>query len=240
MDADFHLFGLSHTAAILATAAGAIALIRYYRRGPAPERARRVEVILAAVLIITVGLDPLLNCLRYSGSPAADIWAEVKKDSLPMHFCDLVALLLAAALLTKRQRLAEMGYLWGLSGTVQGLVTPGLKYDCPAPEYFAFFLQHGGVPVVALGLVFGSGLRPEPGALRRALRWINLYLVVIFSLNALLGTNYGYLNAKPAQASLLDVLGPWPWYLLSLEAIALGFFCLLLLPFRRRWRQAAA
>lgn len=235
MDNTFHLFGPSHWVAMLMSAAAAWWLILFYRASSEAGRKRRMDMALAGILIVTVLLDPVLNCVRLWDSPAAEIWAQVKKDSLPMHFCDLVALLLAAALITRRQRLAETGYLWGLSGTMQGLLTPGLKYDWPAPEYFAFFLQHGGVPVVALGLVFGAGLAPLPGALRRSLLWINAYLVVIFAFNFLLDTNYGYLNAKPDQASLLDVLGPWPWYLLAMEGLAVSFFALLLLPFRRRW-----
>jgi uncharacterized membrane protein YwaF len=57
-------------------------------------------------------------------------------------------------------------------------------------------------------------------------------MATVLGLNALLGTNYGYLCAKPENPSLLDHLGPWPWYLLSLEGLALALFLLLDLPFR--------
>jgi len=235
------MFGLSHLVALAVTAGAAVWLIRLYRRpGVDPGFRRRVETVAAGIMILTVFMDPLLNWLRWSESGAERAWFEIKKDSLPMHFCDLVALLLAGAILTKRQRLAELGYLWGLSGTVQGLITPGLKYECPAPEYFAFFLQHGGVPVVALGLTFGAGLQPQPGALKRTMLWSNVYLVAVFSLNALLGVNYGYLNGKPPHESLMDFLGDWPWYLLSLEGLALILFSLLLLPFRKQLRTGVA
>jgi hypothetical protein len=39
--------------------------------------------------------------------------------------------------------------------------------------------------------------------------------VTVFAFNVVVGTNYGYLNAKPSAASALDLLGPWPWYLLA-------------------------
>jgi hypothetical integral membrane protein (TIGR02206 family) len=48
------------------------------------------------------------------------------------------------------------------------------------------------------------------------------------------GANYGFLRAKPPQASLLDLLGPWPWYILALDALAVVLFTLLYLPFLRR------
>lgn len=59
---------------------------------------------------------------------------------------------------------------------------------------------------------------------------LNIYGLIVGSINALTGWNYGYLCRKPAEPSLLDFLGPWPWYLLSLEFIALATFLLLLLP----------
>jgi uncharacterized membrane protein YwaF len=55
--------------------------------------------------------------------------------------------------------------------------------------------------------------------------------VVTTLVDWVLDSNYGYLRAKPAQASLYDYLGPWPWYLLSLEALAVALFLLCYAPF---------
>lgn len=49
--------------------------------------------------------------------------------------------------------------------------------------------------------------------------------------NALLGSNCLFIARKPATASLLDVLPPWPLYLPILEAIALVMVGLVYLPF---------
>lgn len=241
VESDFHRFGISHWAAIAATVAVTWSVWRLERSRTIPPQTKRwVHCGIAAVLLVTVVADPLCTWLRWSAEPGY-AWEQVKRNSLPIHLCDIVALLLAIALVTRRQRLAELSYLWGLSGTLQGLLTPGLEYDWPAADYFAFFLQHGGIPAVAVGLVYGGrDCAPQPGALRRGWLWINFYLAVVFGLNALLGTNYGYLNGKPPHPSMLDFLGPWPFYLLVLEAVAVTLFALLLLPFWRRWRTAKA
>ncbi len=226
------MFGLSHGVAIAATVLGALGMVRLQKSAVPVRWKHGVNLTLAALLVISVGLDPLLTWLRYQDDPtkASEL---LRQNSLPFHLCDIVSLVLAVALFTGRQRWAELGYLWGLSATLQGLLTPAVKFDWFSPEYYAFFLQHGGVQVAALGLVCGMGLRPEAGAFRRTMLWSWLYMAVTFGINTLLRTNYGYLNGKPEVASLLDHLGPWPWYLLSLQAVAFVFFGLLLLPFRR-------
>ena len=67
----------------------------------------------------------------------------------------------------------------------------------------------------------------------------NVYGIVVGTLDWIFGWNYGYLCAKPVMPSLLDYLGPWPWYLLSIEAIAFVSFLLLELPFKALERLQA-
>ena len=49
--------------------------------------------------------------------------------------------------------------------------------------------------------------------------------------NRLIGSNYLYTQGKLPTPSLLDVLGPYPWYLLSMEGLGILLCLLLYLPF---------
>ncbi len=75
-------------------------------------------------------------------------------------------------------------------------------------------------------------LRPRPGSLWRVFGILNLYTVAVGVFNAGFGTNYRYLRAKPTNASLLDFVGPWPFYILVADFSALGILGPLSLPFR--------
>jgi hypothetical integral membrane protein (TIGR02206 family) len=67
---------------------------------------------------------------------------------------------------------------------------------------------------------------------------MNLYMVVIFFINLWLGSNYLFIAHKPATASVLDMLPPWPYYILYIEALGMILTLLLYLPFAiSDWRK---
>ena len=223
---DFTLFGLPHLTAVASTIVAAVFFTRLLRsRAPQTVKDRACRT-LGILLLAAIVADPLLSYLRHGIT-------FLVQTTLPFYLCDAASLLLGIALLTRHQRCAETGYFWGLAGTSQGLLTPTLQHSWDQPEYYAFFLQHGGVPVAAIALAWGAGLGPQPGAWWRIVRWSWVYMAIIFAITFVLSTNYGFLNAKPEVPTLLDHLGPWPWYLLSLQAIAFTLYWLLYLPFRK-------
>jgi hypothetical integral membrane protein (TIGR02206 family) len=113
------------------------------------------------------------------------------------------------------------------------LLTPNLWEPFPSFGTVQFFVAHGLIVTGALYLAWSKLARPRRGSVLRAMLGINIYAAFVGAFDFVYKTDYMYLRAKPQNASLLDVLGPWPWYILAAEGVALIVFTLLYLPFRR-------
>ncbi len=222
MPVPFQPFGASHLAALFVVAAVGAWMVALRRRGHAA--ARPVERALGSLLL-----------LLWPVSAAVHAWLGTltAQNALPLHYCDIAAISGGLALWTRRPGVCEVAYFFGLAGTLQGLITPSLVADFPDPRYFFFFLWHGGVVVAALHLALGLRFRPRPGAPLRMVLLTVTYAALAGAVNTPLGTNYGFVCGHPPVPSLLDFLGPWPWYLGPLLGVAGLFYWLLDLPFRK-------
>ncbi len=158
---------------------------------------------------------------------------------LPLDLCDVVLWLTVYALATLRPWALDLVFYLGLAGSGMAILTPDVGAPFPSLPAVSFFLAHGGVVAAILFLVLSGALRPRPGSWWRALAWVNAYAAAVFAFDLAFGTNYMYLREKPASPSLLDWLGPWPWYILGAEVVAVVLLTLLYLPFRpgRRPRE---
>jgi len=219
---EFVTFGAQHFAALGVVFGSAVVVPVAVRRlaGDRAEMAVRAAVGAGCLAFLVFELFVLLR----RGDVAL-------RDALPLHLCDLVLLLAPVALLTRRQLLLELLYYWGVGGSLQALLTPALFSGFPALVCLAFFAGHALSVTCALYAVVVLGLRPRRWSPLWAWLITNAYAAAVFPVNVLLNTNYLYIMRKPATPSLLDVLGPWPWYLLPLEAVALGVLLLCYAPF---------
>ena len=101
-----------------------------------------------------------------------------------------------------------------------------------------FFVAHGLIVAGALFLAWSGQARPRPGSVGRAMVAVNIFAASVGAFDLIFKTDYMYLRAKPHNASLLDLLGNWPWYLVSAEGVAFVVFLLLYLPFKRSAKNA--
>src|SRR2546422_4569437 len=140
-------------------------------------------------------------------------------SSLPVQLCDVAGFVAAAALLWRQILLVEVAYFWGLGGTLQAVLTPDLKDHFPSFPYLQFYVTHDLVILAALFLVFGLALQPRPGAVRRIFVLTVVFAIVVRLIDLAAGGNYMYLRQVPASGSLLDLMGPWAWYIAAGPAL---------------------
>ncbi len=213
MNPEFESFTGEHWL-ILAFLAGTLLTLAVTRRPARPQPLSPWRAA-AALFLLLLGITNWLYL------------ASLGIKAIPLQLCDLTLILMAWALSRpSHQAVAELAVLWALAGSAQAILTPDLTFGFPHPMFFFFFLTHGGVIVGAFYLITRGFARLNGRSIFRGMLWTNGYAAAVGLVNWHRNTNFGYLAAKPEQPSLLDYLGPWPYYLLSLEAAACLLFAL--------------
>ncbi|MFB9277775.1 TIGR02206 family membrane protein [Cohnella cellulosilytica] len=216
--AGFEPFSAAHALGVAMAAAIVVGIVLFRKRLRTPRANRRVRHILVATL---VGCE--LSLQVWYGM--TDNWGLY---SLPFQLCSVMMWLSAIVLLTRSRKLYEVTFFLGIVGALQALLTPNLDAGYPEFRYFHFFIAHGAIIGASVFLTAIEGYRPTTASVFRALGWLHVIAVPAAVTNALAGTNFMFLARKPSTASLLDLLAPWPWYLLELELVALAL-CFLML-----------
>ncbi len=152
---------------------------------------------------------------------------------LPLSLCDAAAFVAAYACIRPKNWAVEVTYFWGLAGTLQALITPDLTAPFPSLVFFQYLTSHLAVVSAALYLVAVKGMRPKPGAVYRVLIISILYTALVAAVDFASGADYMFLRHKPPSATMLNLLGPWPWYIFTAIPVAIALFALLDLPFDR-------
>lgn len=154
------------------------------------------------------------------------------RSTLPFNLCDLAWVAAAVALWTRRPFWVGLTCYWGIVLTIQAIVTPSVE-TFPQVRYFAYWPHHILTVWAAFYLSVGLGLAP---------RWREYWSTIVTTVgwavfavvfNVIAGTNYGYLMRKPATGSILNVLGPWPWYVAVEAILILAVWALLTVALKR-------
>lgn len=205
----FQAFSTTHLVILGVFCAGAVILAVLGRRWREQPRGERFAIVFACVIPAFTVPFQILQLLPDDFD---------RGTSLPLQICDLSWMVAVYALVTRRRRAVALLYFWGLTLTVQAIVTPSLGENFPDPRWFMFWGMHLLTVWAAVYLVALVG-GPDWDGWRFAVLVTAVWAAAVMVLNALADTNYGYLNRKPSSASLLDLLGPWPAYVVAEVAI---------------------
>lgn len=210
----FQPFGLEHTAVLVFAVAAALVLVLAGRAIRRSRDDRAVRYGAASLLALTGGAA----------------WARNVAEGVivfPFHLCDVALVTMVWALIRPNDRLlSELAFYWALAGSTQALLTPDLAQAFPSFRWISFFLLHLGLILAAIYLSVRGHLALRPASIGRAWMVTNIYAAVAGILNWRLGTNFGFLARKPVNPSILDYFGPWPYYVIVCEGVALVLFSL--------------
>lgn len=215
---EFKAYHAAHWAALAVAAAVIFIIVGQRERLRQPSANRAARRSLAALL---AGSEAALQ-ISYAIGGGWDVY------SLPFELCSITLWLSAVLLLTGNRKLYEVSFFLGTLGATQALLTPNLSATFPEFGYFHFFIAHIAIVAANVYMTVVERLRPTFASVLRALAWLHVLAIPAALANLAFGTNFMYLARKPNTASLLDLLGPWPWYLLQLEVVAF-LLCLALL-----------
>lgn len=217
----FELFGFPHIITLATLLA--LNLILIQTKHAREDQKKTIRWALALTLVVNETAWHIWNV-------AVGRWTI--QSMLPLHLCSLLVWIGALTLVTMNYRMYEFMYLLGIGGAIQALATPDLGiYGFPHFRFFQTFISHGLIITSAIFMTVVEGFRPTWKSLLRVAFWTNVYVVIVYFINNAIGSNYLMINAKPNTPSLLDLLPPWPIYILYMEIIGLITVFLLYLPF---------
>ena len=158
---------------------------------------------------------------------------------MPLQLTDLATVSAACALWSRPHWAFALTYYWGLVLSAQALISPALRGpDFPSLQFLGFWAIHLLVVWAAIYLTWGRRMRPQWRSYGFVVLVTLVWAAIAFTFNRIAGTNYGFLNGKPATASLLDVMGPWPVYVLVAATLVFTVWALMTWPWERTRRHA--
>lgn len=218
------MFSYSHISAILLLILSIILLYRLKDRIHLSSNSRaKIEYGYAFSLLI-------MECFYHLWLIGSSRWSI--KFSLPLELCSITVILAIILLFSGNKYIYDIVFYAGIGGAIQAVLTPDLEVGFPHFRFFHFFYSHSGIILTACYFTWMKGYVPTIKGLFRTFLLLNLLLPFIYGINVILESNYMFLIQKPIGGSLLDYLGPHPWYILSLEIAALVTFFLLFFLFR--------
>lgn len=233
----FELFGTGHVWALIISLALFIGIPLFARRKLNPNQ----QNILGACIGWLVMAQYIAWVVLEITAGSFDV-----KLHLPFHLCRFANLMIPLVMLRKNFQVYEVLFFWGFSGMFQAMITPDIAQGFPHFHFFRFWIGHNGLILALIYATAVYGMRPTVGSLKRAFIALNIFFLVTIPVNLILDANYFWICGKPVNdlgqhvPSLLDYMGPWPWYILTAEFVALAHFAIAYLPIHFIYKRKEA
>ena len=150
---------------------------------------------------------------------------------LPFFMCRFMALILPFVFYTRNRFMLGILYFWVLAGTINAIITPDLLFNFGHWEYNLYWVYHLMLIVTIIYGVFVYKFEIKWRDYWNAVLGTIVFTVFSMGVNFLLKANYNYLSEKPEVASILDYMGPWPWYIAVVYFLMFLLFLLAFLPY---------
>ena len=179
---------------------------------------------IVAIVVLGVKIAELLFRHHYYGETVAQL--------LPLHLCPIVIILSIFMMFFHSEVLFQPVYFWSI-GAFFAILMPDIRDGMSNFASQSFFITHFFILFSTAYAFVHFRFRPtRAGFLCSFLLLVTLAFIMYF-VNNKLGTNYLYVNHPPVTKSLMDFMGPWPYYIFSLAGIDIAISFFMYLPFRK-------
>ncbi len=206
----FTSFGFAHAVAATIVLCLALGLPLLIAKAASPRQQDRFRMVLIAIVLAQIVINPWVR---------VDVFGEPLRQNLPLHLCNASLILGAVTLLFRIYPVYEVAYFWALGGAIPAILMPDVEYTYPHPFFLLFFSGHGLELACVAFATFVFGFRPKLSSVGKAILATAVFAALVVPVNYALDTNYLYLRHKPMQPSVIDLMGPWPWYVLGLAGL---------------------
>lgn len=196
---------------------------------------RKQQVNLLCVLTVSLSLFVL-------GIPIYKLITDefdIKRD-LPLYLNNFTALIFPIVLILKKPLLFRILFFWSMAWGVQGILTPDVTNNPQSLEYFRYWIANLMPMVIVFYVLFILKIFPDFNSVFLSIVSLQIYFIIVMIINEILHSNYMYLNAKPASITVLDYLGPWPYYLIVMQFMLIPYFLLFYFPFYLLKKQSSS
>lgn len=219
-NSDFTPFTLQHVWILLFLTLFCIVLIKW-----AKKQSEKKQLLAGNILAFSISLSVIIGTLLKVYAGEFDY-----QEHLPLHICNFLALTIPIVSLKRKYLHYEIVFFLILTGTFQALVTPS-EYNFMNFHFLRYWLVHAGLVIFMMYATFIYKMRPTFKSVIKSYVGFQVYMITMFIINYFLGSNYFYTNRKPDAASMLDLFGEWPYYVLIVNLIVIPYFLLVYLPF---------